>query len=103
MIPPPEIKELTIADYFHIVWKRIWIVIASVGIIGGFVSYKELSTPKVYQTQATIFIKRETPRIIGEGDVVYTGGLPTLQAQILLLKSYSVAERVLKDLNLLTP
>jgi len=101
MIPPPEIKELTIVDYLEIVLKRIWLVIACVGIIGGFVAYYDFSSVKVYETKATLYIKSELPKITGEEEKIYKAGIADKETQMLLLESQSLADRVIKRLDLL--
>ncbi|MCQ9206068.1 MAG: polysaccharide biosynthesis tyrosine autokinase [Omnitrophica bacterium] len=100
MIPPADVKELTLIDYVQIVLKRIWILIACLGIIGGFGIYKTFSTVKVYETEATIFIKREALQFSGKVDR-NKGGIPSKEAQLLLLSSRLLAKRVIDKLNLL--
>ncbi|UCG34888.1 MAG: polysaccharide biosynthesis tyrosine autokinase [Candidatus Omnitrophota bacterium] len=101
MIPPPEVKELTIIDYLEIVLKRLWLVIACVGIIGGFVAYYDFSSVKIYQTRATLYIKSQMTKVTGEEEKIYDVGIPDRQTQMILLTSQSLSDRVIKSLDLL--
>lgn len=101
MIPPPEIKELTLEDYFHIVRKRVWIVITLVVVISGFAAFRSFSSPKIYQTRTRLIIKREIPKVTGTEEVLYRTGVPSKEDQLNLLSSKILAERVLNALNLL--
>jgi len=102
MIPPSDLRELTVKDYFDIVLKRIWIVILIVVVITGFIAFKSFSTPKIYQTQVKLYIGKTTPRVSGKEDIIYKGSPPTKEEMLNLLKSRVVAERVVKILNLLS-
>jgi len=100
MIPPSDLRELTVKDYFDIVLRRIWIVILIVIVITGFIAFKSFSTPKIYQTQVKLFIGKTTPKVTGKEDIIYKGFAPTKEEILNLLKSTTIAERVVKNLNL---
>ena len=101
MIPPPEVKELTVIDYVEIILKRVWLVIACVGIIGGFVAYYDFSSVKIYEATATLYIKPEMVEITGEEEKISGASVSSKQTQMILLESQSLAERVIKRLELL--
>lgn len=100
MIPPPEIRELTIKDYLDIVLRRIWIIIACVVIIPVIVAFMSFSTPKVYETTSKLLFKMDIPKVTGKEEVIYKGGAPSKEDQMNLLVSRIVGERVIKKLNL---
>ncbi len=102
MIPPPEVRELTIKDYWDIIWRRSWVVITLLVVIPTVVGIKSFSTPKVYQTQTKLILKGDlTSGIASERrsssrvDIVL---FREEQANFLL--SRDMAERVIKKLNL---
>ncbi|MDD5585313.1 MAG: hypothetical protein PHV55_09720, partial [Candidatus Omnitrophica bacterium] len=100
MIPPPEIRELTIKDYLDIVLRRMWIIIACVVIIPVIVAFMSFSTPKVYETTSKLLFKMDIPKVTGKEEVIYKGGAPSKEDQMNLLVSRIVGERVIKKLNL---
>ena len=103
MIPPPEVKELTIKDYFDILSKYIWFILASIIVITGIVIFRDFASPKIYITKATIVIESVKPNITGKVDDIYdkeTQGKEYYQTQVNALTSRSVAERIIKVLGL---
>ena len=102
MIPPSEIKELNLKDYFDIIRKRRWVVVAFMVVIVGGVAAFDLSSPKVYVTKATVLLKESVPRVTGKEGVVYSKGAPTRETQLTLLKSQSLGRRVAKKLGLIS-
>jgi len=106
MIPSPDIKELNLKDYFEIIKKGKWIVLAFVGVITGIVTILVFSSPKMYRTSAKIILKEEIPQITGAENLIYKGtrrgGIASKEDQLSLLDSKTVAEKVIKKLNLLT-
>ena len=101
MIPPAEIKELTLVDYFKIIKKRSWLVIACTLITGGFVGYRVSIAPRIYEATAKIYVERKLPKVTGKEQVIYERGGPDFGTQMILLNSDSLAMRVLKKLDLL--
>ena len=103
MIPPSEVKELTITDYAEIILKRLWLVVACVVIISGFIAYRSFSTPKTYEATTTIFIRQRPPqRVVDAKQRIAQKTSISRATQILLLESQTLAERVMKSLNLLS-
>jgi succinoglycan biosynthesis transport protein ExoP len=100
MIPPPEIRELTVKDYVDIVLRRIWIVLACLVVIPVIVAFISFSTPKVYETFSKLLFKMDIPKVTGKEEVIYKGGAPSKEDQINLLVSRIVGERVIKKMNL---
>ncbi|MDD5194300.1 MAG: polysaccharide biosynthesis tyrosine autokinase [Candidatus Omnitrophica bacterium] len=100
MIPPPEIRELTIKDYVDIVLRRIWIVAVIVVVIPSLVAFRDFSAVKIYRTSAKLLFKESMPQVTGQEDIIYKGGIPSREDQISLLSSRILAERVVKKLNL---
>lgn len=106
MIPSPDIKELNLKDYFEIVKKNKWIVIAFVVVITSLVAIFSFSSPKTYRTKAKLILKEEIPQITGAENLIYKGSRRESSSanedQLSLLESKTVAEKVIKKLNLLT-
>jgi len=104
MIPPGEIKEFNVRDYWHMIWKRKRIAI---GIILGVVvavSFYDFTRLKNYEAKVSIYIERLAPRIIGgHTDDIYQRDRRDdeyYQSQYALLRSQSLAERVIEKLQL---
>jgi len=106
MIPLPEVKKVTPQDYFQIIWKRVWIVITFlvIGLVS-LIMYNVL-LPKIYEADTTILLKASPLQLMDprkdpvsepwKGEDYYTA--------LRLLRSFPVAERVIRKLNLvITP
>lgn len=103
MIPPREVRELNLRDYFEIIRKRKWLVSAVILGVIGIVAFYDFVFPKVYKATTTILIEKEIPRITERGEDIYVKEIRDqeyYQTQYNLLKSRSLAERVIKKLNL---
>ncbi len=95
----------TLVDYWKVVWRRKWLVglfvlITTLATVG--VSF--LMTP-IYEASATLHLKEQKPSLLG-GDFLGSGvtGLSTreeINTQVEILKSRSVLEKVIKDLDLI--
>jgi succinoglycan biosynthesis transport protein ExoP len=95
----------TLEDYWKVVWRRKWLVglfvlITTLATVG--VSF--LMTP-IYEASATLHLKEQKPSLLG-GDFLGSGvtGLSTreeINTQVEILKSRSVLEKVIKDLDLI--
>ena len=102
MLPPVDVKELTIVDYLQILYKRIWIMVTLVSIIVGFVAYKDLSATKIYETASTVLVTKETASVTGEKKLIRKQtDITNRETQVLLLRSNSLADRVIESLSLL--
>jgi len=103
MIPSSDIREVTLKDYLDIITKRIGVVIAFVVTVVSFVAFYDFSSVKIYQVKTSIVIERQSPRITTEVEDIYgrnTKDREYYQTQLSILKSNSLAERVVEKLEL---
>ncbi|MFA5337615.1 MAG: GumC family protein, partial [Candidatus Omnitrophota bacterium] len=103
MIPPAEVKELTIKDYFDLLRKHLMLISAITLVIVGTVSFYEFSSPKIYMAKTTIVVEMEKTKIAGKIEEVYEQkgtGKDYYLTQINIALSRSLAERVIKVLGL---
>ena len=104
MIPSQEIRGLNPKDYLDIIWKRKWIALAIAVTIMGSVGFYTFTFPKIYMATTTLLIEKQIPRITGRAtEDMYLREIRDAeyyQTQYNLLRSRSLAERVLKKLSL---
>src|ERR1700722_19530213 len=97
-------QGLRLLEYWRIVYKYKWLILALVAIslAGGVAT--TLLTPKVYTASTTLEIDRESSNVVGMGDVQPMDRLARdqefFETQYGLLKSYSLAARVAQVENL---
>ncbi|MCK9613936.1 MAG: polysaccharide biosynthesis tyrosine autokinase [Candidatus Omnitrophica bacterium] len=103
MIPPAEVKELTIKDYFDLLKKHTLFISTVLIVITGTVIFYDFSSPKIYRAQASIVLEVEKTKIAGKIEDVYeqkTTEKEYYQTQINIAMSRSLAERIIKNLGL---
>jgi capsular exopolysaccharide synthesis family protein len=97
-------QGLKLLEYWRIVWKYKWLILALVAVSLACGVAITLMTPKVYTAATTLEIDRETTNVVGMGDVTPMDKLSRdqefFQTQYGLLKSYSLAQRVAQSENL---
>ena len=94
-------SQVSISDYLKIIYRRRWLIIITFLIIFGITCFVTFTTEPEYEASTTIMIKSTgaMERTLFEFD--YMGGQTTLISnQIEILKSRTLAERVIKSLNL---
>jgi len=102
-----ERKETDLIEYWKIIVKRKWVIITFAGALiffTGVVSF--LATPK-YKSATTLLIEEEASRVLNIDETFgYQPGiyrnLRFYNTQLRLLESKSLAERVVKKMNLLS-
>jgi capsular polysaccharide biosynthesis protein len=99
-------RIVTLRDLWNILMQRlvILIVIAALVTASGYVFAKVTYEP-VYKSTATLYILRDgehSPSTIGEANTEYTLALKVVNDCTYLLKSRSVVNQVIKDLDLQT-
>jgi len=96
-------EELELADYWKIIWKRKWIIILSLVVVtASALVFSYLQTP-IYEASTTLYIKKKGATSGGIDIFGGAGGFSTqteLNTQIEILKSRTLAEEVVKKLNL---
>ena len=94
--------RLTVVDYWHIIWRRKWMIAlfvlttTIVVIIGSFI------TAPIYQASVILHIKKQTQTVLG-GDLLGSGISikEEINTQIEILKSRSVLENAVTEQNIL--
>ncbi len=97
-------QGLRLLEYWRIVYKHKWLILAVVAVTLAIGVAVTLMTPKVYTASTTLEIDRETSNVVGMGDVAPMDKLARdqefFQTQYGLLKSWSLAARVAQSENL---
>jgi len=97
-------QGLRLLEYWRIVYKYKWLILAVLAVSLAIGVAATLMTPKVYTASTTLEIDRETTNVVGMGDVSPMDKLARdqefFQTQYGLLKSWSLAARVAQSENL---
>ena len=98
----PEAAELGLSEVISIIRRRKWVLAASVLpalLLAGLFVY--LATPK-YSAETSILIEDQEANIVSVESVVagLTGDEETVRSEVFVLKSGTVAERVIRKLGL---
>jgi succinoglycan biosynthesis transport protein ExoP len=101
-LPLQEEKEVHLRDYWKVIQKRRWIVIAFFLIVLIVTAVGTFTMEPVYRGTATIQINKENPQIVDFKEVfaVNTMDLDYYQTQYKILESRTLARRVVKTLKL---
>ncbi|UCE40725.1 MAG: polysaccharide biosynthesis tyrosine autokinase [Candidatus Aminicenantes bacterium] len=100
-------KEVDLVEYWRIVLKRKWVIISFAGVLFFFTAvFTFLATP-MYKSTATVMIEEETSRMLSIEDTFgyqtpVSRDLRGFNTQLKLLKSKSLAERVVSKADLLS-
>ena len=101
MIPSPEIKILSLKEYFEIIYKRLWIVILCLLLlVAFFVVY--YTSPRDYSTKATIILESSLLQLMDPKKDPLLSNRSTKDennAEMSLLQSDFLAERVIQKLD----
>jgi polysaccharide biosynthesis transport protein len=109
-LPPPgypfsplqEEKEIHLRDYWRVIWKRRWMIIAAFLVAVTFMVVKTITTEPVYRGTATIQINIENPQIVDFKEIftVNMWAMDYYQTQYRILESRNLARRVVQKLRL---
>ena len=108
-LPPPEYtqatreeKEVNLRDYWKVIRKRRWTVIAFFFIVVIATAVATFTMTPVYRGTTTIQINKENPQIVDFKEIfaVNTMDLDYYQTQYKILESRTLARRVLQTLKL---
>ncbi len=110
-LPPPpgynyapyqEEKQVHLRDYWKVIMKRRWIIIALFLIVLIASAVGTFTTKPIYRGTATIQINRENPQIVDFKDLfaIDTMEMDYYQTQYKILESRSLARRVIQALKL---
>ena len=100
--PPPEEKEVNLRDYWKVIQKRRWTIIAFFLIVLIVTGVGTFTMKPIYRGTTTIQINRENPQIVDFKEVfaVNTMDMDYYQTQFKLLESRSLARKVIQTLKL---
>ena len=89
-------------QYVHLALKRKWLILSIVLAMGGLGTLKAFLTTPRYTAAVRIQIEREAAKVLERGSAApqEEGGLDFLKTQFELLKSRTMAERVVSQLRL---
>ncbi len=95
-------EEIHLLDYWRVIVGRRWTILATLAtVVAATMIYTFKQTP-IYQATASVQIDKENPNILSFKDVyqIETATDDTLRTQFEVLKSRSLARRVIEDLSL---
>jgi len=94
--------SLDLGRMLQALWRRKWIILGLSLVIGTATALWVGAKPPVYQARATLLIEQGEASVVSIQDVYNTGyrGLEYMQTQFELLRSRSLAERVVRRLAL---
>ena len=96
-------EELHLRDYWKIVVKRRRLVFVVVGILLGFGVYFNYTATPMYTAKSVLKVEPNNPVVTGVGQMMPSesaAGGEYFQTQLVLLRSRSLASRVITDLGL---
>jgi succinoglycan biosynthesis transport protein ExoP len=109
-LPPPgysqpslqEEKEVNLRDYWKVIRKRQWIIVAFFLIVLITTAIGTFTMKPVYRGTTTIQINKENPQIVDFKEIfaVNTVDMDYYQTQYKILESRNLARRVIHSLNL---
>lgn len=100
--PPPEEKEVNLRDYWKVLQKRRWLILAFFLIVVITTAIGTFAMKPIYRATTTIQINKETPQIVDFKEIftINTMDLDYYQTQYKILESRSLAKRVVQTLKL---
>lgn len=109
-LPPPaytlppfqEEREVHLRDYWKVVWKRRWTIIAFFLIVLVVTAVGTFTMKPVYRGTASIQINKENPQIVDFKEIfaVNMWDMDYYQTQYKILESRTLAKRVVQSLKL---
>jgi len=101
-LPPQEEKEVNLRDYWKVISKRRWTIIAFFLIIVVTTGVGTYTMRPIYRGTTSIQINKENPQIVDFKEIfaVNTMDLDYYQTQYKVLESRSLARRVIQSLKL---
>ncbi len=109
-LPPPwyisspdrDEKEVNLRDYWKVVQKRRWTIVAFFSIVVIVTAIATFTMRPIYRATTTIQINKENPQIVDFKEIfaVNTMDMDYYQTQYKILESRSLAKRVIQSLKL---
>jgi capsular exopolysaccharide synthesis family protein len=100
--PFPEEKEVNLRDYWKVIQKRRWTIIAFFLIVVVTTAVATFTMTPIYRGTTTILINKENPQIVDFKEIfaVNTVDMDYYQTQYKVLESRTIAKRVIQSLKL---
>jgi len=100
--PPQEEKEVNLRDYWKVIRKRRWTILAFFLIVVIIVAVGTFTMRPIYRGTTAIQINKENPQIVDFKEIfaVNTMDMDYYQTQYKILESRSLARRVIQSLKL---
>jgi len=100
--PPQEEKEVHLRDYWKVIWKRRWTVIALFLIVLITTAVATFTMKPIYRGTISVQINKENPQIMDFKEMfsVNMWDLDYYQTQYKILESRTLAKRVIQTLKL---
>jgi len=100
--PPQEEKEVHLSDYWKVIWKRRWTVIALFLIVLITTAVATFTMKPIYRGTISVQINKENPQIMDFKEMfsVNMWDLDYYQTQYKILESRTLAKRVIQTLKL---
>jgi len=104
-LPPHEKKEVNLRDYWKVIRKRQWIIIAFFLIVVITTAIGTFTMKPIYRGTTTIQINKENPQVVNFQEIfaVNTMDMDYYQTQYKILESRSIAKRDCRRLPLSLP
>ena len=101
-LPPQEEREVNLRDYWKVIRKRRWMILAFFLIVVITTAIGTFTMSPVYRGTSTILINKENPQIVDFKEIfaVNTTDMDYYQTQYKILESRSLAKRVIHSLRL---
>ncbi len=95
-------EEIDLKDYLRIIIKRRWLIATILIVLTSIVAIYSFMAEPIYKATAQVLIEKENPKVVDVEEVlgVNTTGRDYYQTQYEILKSRSLALRVIKALDL---
>ena len=97
-------NSLTLTDLLRIVLKHKWTLLAVLVVAGSISVVRTLLSTPIYRSTLTLQIEKSAPRVVNFNNdadqEIYSDELTLLKTQYELLRSRSLAERVIDELRL---
>ncbi len=95
-------EEIDLKDYLRIIIKRRWLIATILIVLTSIVAIYSFMAEPIYKATAQVLIEKENPKVVDVEEVlgVNTTGRDYYQTQYEILKSRSLALRVIKVLDL---
>lgn len=94
---------VNLMDYWRVILRQRWTIITVIVVLTAIVTIGTFKMRPIYQSNTTLRVSRETPKVLSFEDVVKTAGVSGdefYRTQCEIIKSRTLADNVIKRLNL---